>query len=396
VLCSRREFEQAQALLQSVARAGPSLSSALSGRYHLEAGRFLLAREELEDAIHHLQKAVREYKDNGHELESACAALDLAAAHIAKSDDEAAAAALEDGLHQTSDLPHAHFLVDAASLLEAIDHFEEMLPQVRRKLRQQAMAIPFSPPALVIQTLGKARVEMGGKLVTRSDWQTPMAPEMLFLLLAHPKGLTKEEIGATLWPDRAPQNLKVNFQKTIYRLRRALDQDVVVYDEATGRYHFNWELDYRYDVDAFHAKLQEAKKADETSDRVDAYEEALRIYRGPYLPEAEGTWMMPERETLAEAHRQASLALARLYLSERQAGLALRLCRRLLAEDPCLEEAHRLAMRAHAARGNMAAVVRQFEACQHALQEEIQVLPSSQTVDLYSKLTQSHRGSLSR
>ncbi len=103
---------------------------------------------------------------------------------------------------------------------------------------------------------------------------------------------------------------------------------------------------------------------------------------------------MPEREALAEAHRQASLALARLYLGERQPGLALRISRRLLAEDPCLEEGHRLAMRAHAARGNMAAVVRQFEACQRALHDEIQVLPSSQTVDLYSKLTQSHRGSL--
>ncbi|MDX1688289.1 MAG: tetratricopeptide repeat protein [Candidatus Promineifilaceae bacterium] len=416
VLCTRREFEQAQALLQSVADAGPTLPTSLSGQYHLEMGRLLLAGNRPEDAVDYLRDAVRQYGENDQPLEAACASIVLAAAHHAASEEEAALAALQEALRGAADLPHSHPLLvagrrhrsvlewaqehaavesDVGSLLDDIDDFEDRLPQLRRKLRQQATEIPFAPPTLIIQTLGKARVEMGGKLVTRSDWQTPMAPEMLFLLLAHPKGLTKEEIGATLWPDRAPQNLKVNFQKTIYRLRRALDQDVVMYDEATSRYHFNWELDYRYDVDAFRAKLQESKEAAETSARIAAYEEALRIYRGPYLPEAEGTWVMPEREALAEAHRQASLALARLYLAERQPGLALQLCRRLLAEDPCLEEAHRLAMRAHAARGNMAAVVRQFEACQRALQEEIQVLPSSQTVDLYSRLTQSHRGSLS-
>jgi len=415
VLSSRREFEQAQALLESVSHAGPSLAGALSGQYHLEVGRLLLAGNRPEDAIEHLKEAVNQYQENDQPLESACATIALATAHHDASEEEAALTAVEKALQLASELTYTHFLVVVARrhravlewaqeqdaidaeitpLLEAVDRFEAELPLLRRRLRQQATTIPFSPPALVIQTLGKTRVEMGGKLVTRSDWQTPMAPEMLFLLLAHPNGLTKEEIGATLWPDRAPQNLKVNFQKTIYRLRRALDQDVVVYDEATGRYHFNRELDYRYDVDAFRAKVQEAKNADEMLQRIAAYEEALRIYRGPYLPEAEGTWMMPEREALAEAHRQASLALARLYLGERQPGLALRISRRLLGEDPCLEEAHRLAMRAHAARGNMAAVVRQFEACQRALQEEIQVLPSSQTVDLYSKLTQAHRGSL--
>ena len=416
VLSSRREFEQAQSLLQSVADAGPSLAGSLAGQYHLEMGRLLLAGNRPEEAVEHLREAVNQYEENDQLLESACALVPLAAAHRAASDKKAALEAIKQGLQLASGLAYSHFLVVAArrhravlewaqeegtveveleTLLQAVDRFEADLPRLRRQLRQKATTIPFSPPALIIQALGKARVEMGGKLVTRSDWQTPMASEMLFLLLAHPKGLTKEEIGATLWPDRAPQNLKVNFQKTIYRLRRALDQNVVVYDDATGRYHFNRDLDYRYDVEAFRSRLQDAKKTDEAAERIAAYEEALRIYRGPYLSEADGTWMLPERQTLAQAYRRASLTLARLYLSERNPQLTLQLCHRLLAEDPCLEEAHRLAMRAHAAQGNMAAVVRQFETCQRALQDEIQVLPSSQTVDLYSRLTQSQRGSLS-
>ncbi|MDT8307870.1 MAG: bacterial transcriptional activator domain-containing protein, partial [Anaerolineae bacterium] len=94
-----------------------------------------------------------------------------------------------------------------------------------------------------------------------------------------------------------------------------------------------------------------------------------------------------EREALAEAYREAALELAELDLQEEAYTRVLALCRRLLAEDPCLEEAHRLAMRAHAARGNMAAVVRQFNRCQQALEEEIRVYPSQRTVELYHSLT---------
>ncbi|NLF66316.1 MAG: hypothetical protein GX579_17120, partial [Chloroflexi bacterium] len=86
-------------------------------------------------------------------------------------------------------------------------------------------------------------------------------------------------------------------------------------------------------------------------------------------------------------YREAALELAELDLQEGAYTQVLTICRRLLTEDPCLEEAHRLAMRAHAGRGNMAGVVRQFNRCQQALQEEIRVVPSQRTVELYHLLT---------
>jgi hypothetical protein len=43
-------------------------------------------------------------------------------------------------------------------------------------------------------------------------------------------------------------------------------------------------------------------------------------------------------------------------------------------------------MRAHAALGNRAAIVRQFESCRQALLNEVNVPPSSQTVTLYETL----------
>jgi DNA-binding SARP family transcriptional activator len=332
--------------------------------------------------------------------------LALGAAHEGAEEHEAAVRAVETALRLAASNCPPNFVLAArerrellnkmaaspvapglAELLTAIDAFEQKLPKLRRLLRRKMATVPFAAPKIRIRLLGEAEVAVGDHVVSRSDWQTPMAPSLLHLLLAHPEGLTKEEIGAFLWPDYSPGRLKVNFQKTIYRLRRALVQDVIVYDEETQQYRFNGDLDYTYDVDLFRMYLLEARTAASAAGQATAYRHALDLYRGPYLADEEDLWIWPEREALAEAYREAALELAELDLQDGAYTHVLTICRRLLSEDPCLEEAHRLAMRAHAGRGNIAGVVRQFNRCQQALQEEIRVFPSPRTVELYHLLT---------
>ncbi|MDD5369822.1 MAG: bacterial transcriptional activator domain-containing protein, partial [Anaerolineaceae bacterium] len=57
--------------------------------------------------------------------------------------------------------------------------------------------------------------------------------------------------------------------------------------------------------------------------------------------------------------------------------------------EACLEEAHRLAMRVHAAMGNKIAVVRQYERCQNDLLREINTHPSAKTSELFESLIHS-------
>ena len=113
--------------------------------------------------------------------------------------------------------------------------------------------------------------------------------------------------------DYSPGRL-VNFQKTIYRLRRALGQDIITYDEETQQYRFNRSLDYTYDVDLFRMYLLEARTAMGAAEQAKAYRQALDLYRGPYLANEDALWIWPEREALAEAYREAALELAELDL----------------------------------------------------------------------------------
>jgi DNA-binding SARP family transcriptional activator len=223
--------------------------------------------------------------------------------------------------------------------------------------------------------------------VAAAEWQNQKrVREFFFCLLAHPDGLTKEAIGLIFWPDSLLAQLKLQFKNTIYRLRFALGPDVILFDE--DRYWFNRVLDYEYDVESMGKHLERGRSLVRAEEKIAAFQAAARLYKGPFLPEISGTWAEPERERLRQGYVEAMLALARLHLERGDASTTLAHCQKLLQDDGCLEDAHRLAMRAYAALGNRAAVTRQFERCRQALLEEIDAPPSPQTEQLYETLKQ--------
>jgi LuxR family maltose regulon positive regulatory protein len=376
------------------------------GLCQLEAGRLALAEGDAPEAFSRLEEAARRFDGGGQRVESARTHLYLALACWATGDEKAALAHLERAFHRASALESQHTLVVAgreartlleavrddpavgrlaSRLLERITRFERDVPALQRRLRPQAAAVPFVPPRLTIQALGRAQVRLDGEPVTTTEWQSRQTVrDLFFLLLAHPDGLTKEEVGLVFWPDSSTSQLRTRFKNAIYRLRRALGQDIVLFDG--NLYWFNQDLNYEYDVEVFLRKLAQARAATDTDEQVMAYQEVIDLYAGPYLPDMEGTWVWPERERLWQAHVEAVLRLAEIYLETGEHEAALEYCLRILAEDPSLETAHGLAMRAYAALGDRAAVARQFERCEQALLEEIGIPPSVQTKALYEML----------
>ena len=96
---------------------------------------------------------------------------------------------------------------------------------------------------------------------------------------------------------------------------------------------------------------------------------------------------MAEREHLHQVYIDALLRLGNLYLESGQHEAALETSQVALWQDRCLEAAHRLAMRVHAARGNRAAMVRQYEFCKQVLHDEVNSTPSPQTEQLFETLS---------
>ena len=110
-------------------------------------------------------------------------------------------------------------------------------------------------PELRIYALGAARVIVGERLLTSSDWTYTKARELLYYLASQPP-VAKAQIGLDLSPDSSEHQLRNVFHRTLYYLRRHSQPESVVLSE--GVYTFNRDLSYWCDVDCFNTHLSQA------------------------------------------------------------------------------------------------------------------------------------------
>ena len=355
-------------------------------------------------ATTHLNEAIPHFVEGEQRIEGARACLYLAAVCQANGDWLAVVSNLQRAFRLVAELESRHVLIVAgrqvkslledacsdpeigqvaARLLGQVIQFEQDIPTLRRRLRQRVSAVPFVPPHLTFKALGRVEVTVRGQTVTK--WEAQVSRDLLFCLLAHPDGLTNEQIGALFWPDKSRARLSEQLKKTMYRLRRILGKDTVPLDQDL--YRFDQAVDYEYDVATLEEKLKEARLANDPAEKMVAYQAAIDLYAGSYLPDVDAEWANLERERLRQAVLTAVMSLAQLYFDERQYESVIEYCQRILDEDPCHEQAHRLVMRAYAAMDDLVAVTRQFERCQEILSEEVGMTVSPQTRALYKRLT---------
>ncbi len=287
----------------------------------------------------------------------------------------------------TSDRPYRRALSkeEALNLIisQSGSHFDPKVVEHFVKVLSNENLIN-APHQLRIQAFGAEKVWLQNILITTGDWQVHAAKEMFFVFLAHPSGLTKEQVGLYMWPDASTEELDIKFKNTLYRLRSAVGKQVILL--AEGMYRFNPMLEYAFDVEIFLTSIQRAAESDDPRQKIKHLSHAIQQYSGDYLPEVDDYWAIPDREKYRQMYIDALYAIANLYFEREIYKSALRYCHQALEEDNANEEVHRLAMKIHAVTGNKAEIIRQYEACRLELEEKYDVEPSDQTQLLYDTL----------
>lgn len=407
---ARREgkLTQANAYLRSAKNlVEKSQSSYETSLWSMEAGSLSLAENKADQAVKYLTDALQLFEESGQKLEAASTALLLCRAYNLSGEAAKAKTTFEQALNLISNLESIQPLVvvgrstkdefkmylgdvtigpPAVKLLGRIENFERQIPSLRRKLRPHASTVLMIPPKLSIFALGRSQVKIDGKPVTAASWANQKrARELFFYLLSNPnKSLTKEEIGLNLWPESSTDQLRLQFRNTVYYIRYALGQDVIVSNER--RYSFNADMDYSYDVQEFERRLAQAESSETDPLKIKSLQESLDLYQGEFFPEGDGIWVMTERQRLAQMCEHARLTLAQLLLEKGEPKLSLVQCQALLVDNHCMESAHRLAMQAYASLGDRLGIINQYEQCKQFLQDELGLEPSKETERLYKIL----------
>jgi len=252
---------------------------------------------------------------------------------------------------------------------------------------QVALAEP--EPFLSIMGLGNARVEIGQRLITSTDWRTMAARDIFFFLLC--KGpTTKDQLASTFWPDLSPGKLRSTFHITIYRLRRATEPlETVIFESSL--YRFNRDLAYSFDVDEFE-RLAAQAEAIATANPLQAtelYAQAVDLYRGDFMADyvsAFDEWRVIKASELSEKYLTTLEHLGALLMRQREPQSALEIYQRAVHYDPYRESAQRGIMRCYVALGRRAEALRYYRELKAFIRTELKADLTPETVTLYQKI----------
>jgi LuxR family maltose regulon positive regulatory protein len=401
----KREPARARGMLESAVLTIRASDSAYEyGHMQLSRGRLALQEGDPELATRLLQEAKASFTQDGREMECTWGSIWLAAACGLSGDAATAMREVRTAMPNPNSISHSAVVAtrqamdwieklrrerDARPLLRPLldraDRLDDQLPGVRRQLRRMARTIEIPAPTLTIHAFGRGQVWVNGRLVSAAQWQTQAVRELFFYFLAMDKPVTREQVASVLWQEtNDPAKLRLRFKNEIYRLRRAIGQNTITYDDEY--YQLNPAADHEYDVEAFEAYLARGRSATVSDEKIRYYEKAVGLVGGEYLEDLGAIWIVPERERLHAAFITGALELAELQFHEGHPHETLNVCRQILEREGTCEAAYRLKMSAHSRLGDKAGLARAFEECRQSLQGVFGVEPSHETQDLYRKL----------
>lgn len=246
---------------------------------------------------------------------------------------------------------------------------------------------------IVASALGPLEVRVAGRRVPR--WNSLKARAVFQYLLVHQDRPTRRDVLMALqWPEHSHNSARNNLNVALYSLRNTLEglghgaQPIVYRD---GCYSLNPDLSWWIDRTEFLSAVDDAGRAHRASRPrhvIAAYRKAIGLYRGPlFEDDGANEWYLPEQRRLKDLYGRALEGLAEIYFKLGELSEALHFGQLAIGNDPCSEAIHRLLMRCYASQHQQQLVSRQYRICIAALQDELGVTPSDETIQLFHALT---------
>jgi DNA-binding SARP family transcriptional activator len=236
--------------------------------------------------------------------------------------------------------------------------------------------------------LGTFELRLDGQAVTK--WPGQRGISVLRFLLSRPRhACSRDALLAEFWPEVEPAAARNRLQVAVSGLRRALQEvtTLQVIEYADGGYRIHPELVVDVDVERFEKLLASAPRVERSGDldgALVAYQEAIGLYRGDFASDAPyEQWALLPRESLRMTYIDALDRVGRIQFGMGRLDDCITTGLRMLAVDPCREDAHRLLMRCYADQGRIYQALRQYDFCCRVLQATLETGPTPQTTQVY-------------
>jgi DNA-binding SARP family transcriptional activator len=244
--------------------------------------------------------------------------------------------------------------------------------------------VAVTAPTLYVSLFGGFGLRYGE--TSLAPLESARAESLLAYLALHRQAAqSRQHLAFVLWPDSDEQQARTNLRHLLHTLRRTLP-DIDRFLEVTPR-TVRWRPDaaLRIDVAAFEEALSRSDR-DGNDAAVAALREAVDVYRGNLLEGSYDEWLLEERERLRRRYIEVLQRLAAHLEAQGNSAQAIPYAERLVRHDPLREDAYRLLMRLHDARGDRARALRVYHECTSVLARELGTEPSEATRAAYEAL----------
>lgn len=248
-----------------------------------------------------------------------------------------------------------------------------------------------------VRLFGSFELHLGHDSIPIDAWprRTSVA---LFKFLVGQRGVlfSQDQLIDALFPNVDPDKASRNLRARISEVRKFLEPELkrgtdsaFILRPAQGTYCFSDEVDLWVDVEVFGQHLKEAQALMEAQQWVKAaqsFEQAIKLYRGPYLIEDRyEEWVLEPQQQLRERWLEALGQLASCQAHLGQFATAIQSCKKALEEDPTREDFYAQLMRYHTYAGDAAKARTIYQACEKALLE-LGLSPSTSTKSLLEQI----------
>jgi len=214
---------------------------------------------------------------------------------------------------------------------------------------------------------------------------------LCYLGVHYNQRISRETLLDALWPNGDPVLTSQSLNSLVYSLSKLLGDAIggtAPILHADGYYRLNIDAGVGVDLAWFESLVSNGDQRCRAGDRAGAahaYQCAANIYRGD-LWSGSDLQSAVERERLRANYLSVLARLADYHFTQGDYAACLEHARRLLARDPCREDAHRLVMRCCVRQGERAQALRQYRLCAELLRAEFDAAPEYDTLSLYEQV----------
>jgi DNA-binding SARP family transcriptional activator len=209
-----------------------------------------------------------------------------------------------------------------------------------------------------------------------------------YLAVGRGRCVPRDKMAEDLWPDAGGCDSQHQLSAALFRVRQAIEpagRDLIS-SGPSGELCLDRKR-VTVDAEQFRDKMTAALQGDDKGRAdADSLRDAIDSYDGRFMDGIEAGWVRLEREELSRLYVRGLIELMNLHKAQDRTDDALECGMRALKEDPFKEAVVRDVMQIHVESGEPAEARRVFTTFSVRLAEEMEIAPSSETIELNRRL----------